>query len=199
MLRTRLFRLSLGAVVCACTFFGWKLTALSAYESAQYTVVESESSFEIREYPDLIVATTKMKKTNSQGRDGSFMRLFQYISGNNENDQKIAMTTPVFMDPRTKTEQGQMEFVMPKTIAESDVPKPSSEKVVIQKRVGGRFALIRFSGRMNTESNAQAEKKLRNWMRDKKLVEDAAPVSAGYDPPWTPGKFRRNEILIRLK
>ena len=35
----------------------------------------------------MLVATSS--NMDSQGRDGSFMRLFQYISGANEADQKI--------------------------------------------------------------------------------------------------------------
>lgn len=75
---------------------GWRMTARSSYESAAYSLLESDGSFEIREYPDLMLVTTPMK---SQGSDGSFGRLFGYISGGNDNDLKVAMTTPVFMEP----------------------------------------------------------------------------------------------------
>ena len=83
--------------VLALTYFGWKLTARGAYESAEYTVLDSDGPFETREYPDLILATTNMQ-FESQGDDGSFMRLFRYISGANDREKKIAMTTPVFME-----------------------------------------------------------------------------------------------------
>jgi len=41
-------------------------------------------------------------------------------------------------------------------------------------------------------------------MESKGLVADDAPdtsgvETAGYDPPFTPGPLRRNEVLIRLK
>ena len=65
--------------VVALSYFGWKLTARGAYESAEYSVVQSDGPFEVREYEDLMMATTNMK-LESQGDDGSFMRLFQYIS-----------------------------------------------------------------------------------------------------------------------
>ena len=83
--------------VFALTYFGWKLTARSAYESAEYTVLDSAGPFETREYPDLMMATTNTQ-LEVQGGDGSFMRLFQYISGANDGQSKIAMTTPVFME-----------------------------------------------------------------------------------------------------
>ena len=61
-------------VALALVFFGWKLTSRSAYESAEYEIVEQDGPFEIREYPDLMLASTRMR-TGSQGNDGSFMRL----------------------------------------------------------------------------------------------------------------------------
>ena len=77
----------------------WSVTARAGYESAPYEVIESDGNIEIREYPDLVLASTEAK-FDARGNDGSFMRLFRYISGNNESDQKIEMTTPVFMEPR---------------------------------------------------------------------------------------------------
>ena len=186
------------AIAFAVVFFGWKITARNAYESAEYTVVESDSPFEIREYPDLLMATTNMK-FKSQGNDGSFMRLFRYISGANDTEQKVAMTTPVFMETETGNKKSQMAFVLPQKVAEKRVPEPSNEKVQIQKRVGGRFAVIRFKGRINSQSVAKAEESLRKWMKNKGLIGIGDIESAGYDPPWTPGPLRRNEVLIRLK
>lgn len=186
------------AIFLAVAYFGWKFTARSAYESAGYTVLESNQPFEIREYPDLMLATTNMQ-FQSQGNDGSFMRLFSYIDGGNNEEQKVAMTTPVFMEPETAETPGQMGFVIPKKVAESDIPEPTDGNVQIQKRFGGRFAAIRFAGRMSSEVNAQAEARLRQWMKEKELIADGDAEAAGYDPPWTPGPLRRNEILIRLK
>ena len=188
---------SVGAIV-AFAYVGWRSTARDAYESADYSILESDGPFEIREYTDLIVATTKMK-SDLQGDDGSFMRLFGYISGANDGEEKIAMTTPVFMEPEAQNTQGQMGFVIPKKVSEQRVPEPSNDNVQIRKRAGGRFAVIRYAGRMNSESVAKAEVELRKWMNKKGLVGDGAAEFAGYDPPWTPGPLRRNEVLIRLE
>ncbi len=182
------------AVVAAV---GWKLTARGAYETAEYVVLETSGSFEIREYPDLAMATTSMK-LESQGDDGSFMRLFGYISGNNDAQQKVAMTTPVFMESASDQQSGQMGFVIPKKISEQNIPAPTSSSVEIRQRPGGRFAVIRFSGRTDPRSLADAEQKLRLWMESGGWTGIGAAEVAGYDPPWTPGPFRRNEILVRI-
>ena len=190
--------LCVATILIVLAYFGWKLTARNAYESAEYTLLESDRPFEIRQYPDLMMATTNMQ-FESQGDDGSFMRLFQYISGANEDEQKVAMTTPVFLQPEANENPGQMGFVIPKDVTAQRVPAPSSDNVHIRKRAGGRFAVLRFSGRMDREAVAKAEEELRKWMDGKGFIGSGATEVAGYDPPWTPGPLRRNEVLIRLE
>lgn len=188
--------LSVIAGVAVIGTLGWNFTARAAYESAEYEVVEADGKFEIRKYPDLMLASTTTE-IDSRGRDGSFMRLFKYISGANDSQQKIAMTTPVFMD--AKDSKSQMGFVLPKQVAEAGVPNPIAADVDIRERKGGRFALIRFSGRMDSKMAKDAEAKLREWMKSNGLRAAGSAESAGYDPPFTPGPLRRNEVLIRLK
>jgi hypothetical protein len=198
MVRKRMIIWVMGSVVLLVALFvGWKLMSRSAYESAEYTVVEAESPFEVREYPDLMMATTSMPPLTKE-EDGSFMRLFGYISGDNSDKQKIAMTTPVFMESNSQAEPGQMGFVLPKGVAERHVPEPSGQNVKLRKRDGGRFAVIVFSGQINASAIAAAESRLREWMKERGFKGEARAELAGYDPPWTPGPLRRNEVLIRL-
>ncbi len=105
----------------------------SGYETAEYEVVRSEQNFEVRDYPDLMLAATKSKE-DSQGRDGSFMRLFGYISGANESKKSIAMTTPVFMEKGKEDSPGQMGFVVPKAVASDGIPVPTNAEVAVRKR-----------------------------------------------------------------
>jgi DNA gyrase inhibitor GyrI len=167
------------------------------YETAQYRVIETEGAFEIREYPDLTLVATE-SEMDSQGRDGSFMRLFRYISGENRQDQKIAMTTPVFMEGAGDQPRVSMGFVMPKEVATSGVPEPKRDGVAIKKRAGGRFAVVRFSGRLDSDVTKAQEAKLRQWMESKGIHGLDTVEAAGYDPPFIPGLLRRNEVLIRL-
>ena len=175
----------------------WTMTARAGYESAEYKVIESDGNIEIREYPELTLAATD-SKMDSQGRDGSFMRLFRYISGANEDERKIAMTTPVFMEGKLGKSDVSMGFVMPKEIAAKGAPEPKGDGVKIRQRKGGRFAVIRFSGRLDSQAAKEQEAKLRKWMKSRGLDGVSNAEAAGYDPPFTPGPLRRNEILIRL-
>ncbi|MEW4486626.1 heme-binding protein [Thalassoglobus sp. JC818] len=176
----------------------WNVTARAGYESAPYEVIEKDGNIEIREYPELVLASTQTN-VEARGNDGSFMKLFRYISGDNETNQKIEMTTPVFMEEGSKTSEGSMGFVMPQDVKEAGAPQPRSSDILISTRKGGRFAVIRFSGIMNERKAAVQEKLLRDWMVSREISGEASAERAGYDAPFVPGPLRRNEILIRLK
>jgi DNA gyrase inhibitor GyrI len=198
MTKSTILCIGVAAALVVLCYYGWKMTARGAYESAAYTVLESDGPFETREYRDLMMATTNTEIESPRG-DGSFMRLFRYIGGANEVGQKVAMTTPVFMEPGADTTSGRMGFVIPAQITAQGIPEPSDENVQIRKRKGGRFAVIRFDGRSNSDAVAKAEEQLTRWMSDQGFIRDGDTEFAGYDPPWTPGPLRRNEVIIRLR
>ncbi|KAG0486544.1 hypothetical protein HPP92_008639 [Vanilla planifolia] len=72
------------------------LICVSGIESPQFTVIHTESNFEIRLYRDtswMSASSREMsfEKATKQG----FHRLFQYIQGANLNSSRIRMTSPV--------------------------------------------------------------------------------------------------------
>jgi len=184
--------------VTAFMFVGWKLTARGNYETAAYQVIDSDGPFELRDYPEIMLVTTDMA-LNSNGNDGSFGRLFQYISGGNEVGQKVKMTTPVFMESDPTGAKGTMGFVIPQKVAESTIPQPTGARVEIEKRTAGKYAVMRFNGRLNERTQADSEAKLVDWIEKQGWERENQTEFAGYDPPWTPKILRRNETLIRLK
>ena len=61
-----------------------------AYEEASYKVVQKFENFEIRYYQERYVI-----QVNYSNQNGGFQKLFNYISGQNNQSKKIEMTTPV--------------------------------------------------------------------------------------------------------
>ena len=161
----------LAACVVLLVYGGWRLMARSSYESAEYSVIKSDGAFEIREYPDLTLASTSMK-FDAHGDDGSFMRLFGYISGGNADDQRVPMTIPVFMQRDADNAPGEMAFVIPKEVAAQGAPEPAGDAVQLQQRQGGRFAVVRFAGRMDSKSFEDAEESLKDG-EEEEGFEDA--------------------------
>ena len=162
------------------------VTSRAGYETARYKVIRTEGECEIREYPELKIATTERGTDNA-----SFMRLFRYIDGGNVAKEKIAMTTPVFMV------DAKIAFVVPEKHM-GTAPVPASDQVKVDTMKPQRVAVYRFSGSRTQAIEPQALAKLKTWMQLNKLQEAGTPFSAYYDPPWTPGFLRRNEVLIPI-
>jgi len=171
-------------------------TVRAGYESAPYQVVRVSGEFEVRNYPALTVVETPMV-LGSNGSDGSFNRLFRFITGGNEAKQKISMTTPVFMSGNETN--ATMAFVMPAKMKTGEVPKPSDGNVSVRELAGGRFAVLRYSGGRSASNEAEALKRLRVWMKSEGLKELSPPVYGYFDPPWTPSFLRRNEVMARIE
>ena len=176
---------SLAASLFAVIF---AVTAM-AIETPDYKVLEQEGKFEVRDYPAMTVARTTMG-------DGDFMRLFRYISGGNEAEQKISMTAPVLV--QHQGEDSGMSFVVPREVAAAKVPAPKGSEVSVDEMPAAKFAAFTYSGRRTDSNEADALAKLRAWMEKKSLHAEGEPVFAYYDPPWTLPFMRRNEVMLRI-
>lgn len=172
-------------------------TLRSRYESAPYTVVRSDGHFQVRDYPALTVVETPISSEGRQGDDGGFMRLFRFISGKNEAQQKISMTTPVFMSGNDTN--ATMAFVMPARMKTGQVPRPSDTSLQVRELPAGRFAVLRYSGRRNAAKEAESLARLKAWMEKQGLESLSTPVYGYFDPPWTPSFLRRNEVMLQTE
>jgi len=166
----------------------------AGYESAPYKAVRSDGKFQVRDYPALTVVETPMGGSRS-GDDGSFMRLFRFITGSNEAKEKISMTTPVFMSGSDSN--ATMAFVMPAKLGGSQVPKPTDGSVKVRELEPGRFAVLRFSGGRNAKNESETLARLKAWMEAQGYRTVSAPIYGYFDPPWTPSFLRRNEVMLR--
>ncbi len=206
-----LYYLSVLAAVCilsGCSLFG-----LSNVDEPAYTTVRSEGTIELREYGELVVAETTVKADYDSASDRAFRRLFQYISGKNIPNQKIAMTAPVLMNNkenqleelspplfREKTESGwKMGFVLPEQFTFENAPQPENELVTLREVPAKKVAAIRFTGRWNVEAFNQNSEALLSWLRNNNFKVLSAPRAAAFNPPWTLPFLRRNEVHIDVQ
>ena len=182
------------AVVIGVAVVGCQATR-AGDASAPYKVARTDGRFELRDYPSLTVVETPMMRSGN-GADSGFMRLFRFITGQNATQQKIAMTTPVFMSGSDSN--ATMAFVMPANLKPAQVPKPADAGVTVRELEPGRFAVLRFSGGRNAQNESATVQRLRAWLADQGLQAASAPVYGYFDPPWTPAFLRRNEVMLRI-
>lgn len=170
----------------------------AGYEGPEYAVVTKAGKFEVRRYEGMVGAATSMINRSGGQRNGGFGRLFQYITGANETEEKIAMTSPVFVETDNQANEESMIFVMPRKTVSTGVPEPTSQAVSVKRMPGGDFAVLRFKGSNSREAQKAALERLRELIGENDLRPQGEPVYAYYDPPWTPEFLRRNEVMLRV-
>ena len=165
-----------------------------AIETAAYEVLESDGKVEIRSYAPLMTAAVEEKDIENTSGFGT---IFQYIGGNNENREKISMTTPVINE--LHEEGSTTEFVMPSKYDNSTLPKPSNEKVKIKLTEARVVLCITFNGRVTDERVKYFKHLLLHYAKTKDLETTGVFRLARYNPPFVPAVFRHNELMIDLK
>ena len=154
-------------------------------EIQPYEVIKAIDSVEIRFYPSATLVQT------SGGNN--FGKLFRYISGSNESEEKIAMTAPVYMNE----DKSEMAFVMPLDVHQKGAPEPMGENVSLRITEPRYVAAIRYGGYTNASKEATHTKRLMKALEDNSIEAKGAVEFLGYDSPY---KFynRRNEVMVEI-
>lgn len=189
-------------------FFSGNQAAM-AIEEAEYTVLEKEGGFELRQYEPYIVAETFVEGDFSEVGNVGFRRLADYISGKNRGKKEISMTAPVNQESDSQkiamtapVGQDQVDgkwritFMMPAKYTLATLPEPLDSEVTLREEPGRLMAAIRYSGTWSRSRYLKRERRLREWIGEKQLNETGQPIFARYNSPFMPWFLRRNEVLI---
>ena len=161
-----------------------------AYEEANYEVVKENKEYEIRKYSDRLVI-----ETNSIEGNG-FRKLFNYISGNNEESQEIKMTVPVTQE--IKNGSMTMQFYLPLKFNKENAPKPSNSDIKILNIEGGYYAVIKYSGRSSDKNFLKNKNILEKQLKQDNITIISPPIRASYNSPFTLPMLKRNEVMYRI-
>ena len=179
-------------LIIFCTLFILPYSTVMAYEEENYEVVSKNEVYEIRKYSDRLAV-----ETMTSGIDSNFRKLFNYISGKNDAQEKIAMTTPV-----TQVEKNgniTMQFYLPSKFNSDNVPNPSREDVRIVNIEGGYYAVLRYSGRASDGNFIKHKEILEKELNKNKISIISPPIRATYDSPFTLPMNRRNEAMYKVE
>ena len=195
ILNTKLFKLmkKLKLIIQLFCFFSiLTYSNVMANEEANYEIIDKNDIYEIRKYSDRLAV-----ETLTSGIDSNFRKLFNYISGRNDTEEKIKMTTPV-----TQVEKNgnmSMQFYLPSKFNSENVPNPSREDVKIINIKGGYYAVLRYSGRASDGNFLKHKKILENELQKNKISIISPPIRATYDSPFTLPMNRRNEAMFKVE
>ena len=158
----------------------------------------TQGSFEIRRYPRCILAQVTTSGPFMRAGNSGFYPLFNYISGANEGQTKIAMTAPVLQHPMAG-EKHIISFVMPENMNPSDVPTPTGSMVTTRVVAEHISAAHKFRGAWQQHLFELEGERLLAAVREAGLQPVGNLYWARFDAPFKPGFLKRNEVLIDLE
>lgn len=177
----------------------------SNVEQANYTVVKEMNGYEIREYPEHIVAQTTVQGSFDESLNSGFTILAGYIFGGNTKKESIAMTAPVSIAmtaPVMATTDGDSQvisFGMPSSYTLETLPTPNDSRVVIVTVPAKKYAVMKFSWYSSESRIKGLQEKLVSALASDSVEIQGNVSYAGYNAPWTPPWMMRNEVLVELK
>jgi hypothetical protein len=191
--------------------FGIRLT-----EEAGYEVKKAEGPFQIRQYDDLVIATTTVNGDYRDASEEGFRRLAGYIFGHNHDHEnftmtvpmlqhqerhesrKIAMTAPVLQE--LGAEGWTMSFVLPRSEKFSAAPHPDDDRVKLCPITTQCWAVLRYAGKSDEKQMRLRARDLTEWISNQKTIRPTTDIRwAQFDPPFAIPFFRRNEVQIRVE
>ena len=176
--------------ILSIVLFGLIITSnCMAYEEANYKVIKKNEIYEIRKYSDRLAIEAEISNQGS-----SFRKLFKYISGDNENNEEIKMTTPVTQIE--KKGNMTMQFYLPSRFNKSNTPNPSNSDIKILNIKGGYYAVIIYSGRASDKNFIKHKNILENELKKDDISILGSPIKATYNNPFTLPLLRRNEAMF---
>ncbi|XP_077219844.1 uncharacterized protein LOC143854021 [Tasmannia lanceolata] len=136
-------------------FFFCPYLLVLGIESPQFTVVHSESDFEIRLYRDSswMSASVRGISFDKATKEG-FHRLYQYIHGGNMNSSRLVMTAPILTSviPGTQSSEYTVRFYL-STKWQEGPPPPLPELNLQFGKWGNHCVAVRTFSGFSTDEN----------------------------------------------
>ncbi len=174
-------------------------------ETIKYEIARKIGKVEIRRYPRIIVA-----KVDNSVSD-SFGVLFRFISGQNKQNEKVKMTSPVVSQDSSQEIKmtspvfsefsitGYMAFVMPSEFTLETTPKPLDTRVKIEETPARAVAVLRFSGSWSEDHFEAKTRELFDELSKAKIKTRGDVFAMLYNPPFIPSFLRRNEVAVEIE
>lgn len=179
-------------------FIGVQLFAIKSQrniETYPYKVTKTYDSFEIRDYEPTLFTSVKLSTKNyKESSNKGFSILAGYIFGDNDRNEKIAMTSPVAMtleDPIT------MLFMVPKKFEKEKLPQPNQPQIVFKKEPAKTVAAISFNGWADDDKIEHYKKKLKFALEKEEIPYTNRFYFLGYNAPYEVFN-RKNEVIVEL-
>jgi hypothetical protein len=197
-LNTLMKTLSILLGILLIAFIGIQFFALKSQKNIEtyaYDTTKTFDNFEIRTYKSTLFTSVKLSTKNyKESSSKGFSILAGYIFGDNDRNEKIAMTSPVAM---SLDDSMTMLFMVPKKFDKETLPQPNQSQIVFTEEPAKTVAAISFKGWANDE-------KIETYKQQLKLALDKQGITytnrfyfLGYNAPYEVFN-RKNEVIVEL-
>ena len=174
----------------------WARNESSGIETLKYEVLKKFDGFEIRKYePANYTYVTMSSQTYKESSGTGFRTLAGYIFGSNEDNQKIAMTSPVEIEMKDSVT---MKFMVPSEYSLEELPLPNDGKVKFKQEGEKTVAAIVFGGWANDTKIKEHTEKLKALLKKNNIKHSDKFSFLGYNSPFEILN-RRNEIIVEVE
>jgi len=185
--------------IIAIVFVGIQLFSLKSQkniETYSYVVNKKYDQFEIRSYKATLFTSVKLSsKKYKEASSKGFSILAGYIFGNNNRNEKIAMTSTVSMSLKDSTT---MMFMVPKKYKKETLPQPNLSKIKFKEEPAKTVAAINFNGWANDKKIKKYKQKLKDALDKEGILYKNRFQFLGYNAPYEVFN-RKNEIIVELE
>jgi len=192
-------------------FFFWILLAIIVFTfimagilnggqlyEPEFKLLDKKRKIEIRQYADIILATTKAEMSYKEATHSGFRVLANYIFGNNKSRTEIPMTAPVLTN-LPGNDYINISFVMSKDYTMESLPKPNNDRIRFHTLSIGKAVVVKFGMWATPQRINKMKSKLEKYLNDNNLEVKSDFYVAQYNSPWALPPFRRNEIIVSIK
>ena len=186
-----------------------------AIETPKFETLQKDGKFEIRKYQEYTIASVEVESDFKHALIEGFRILADYIFGNNRAKisiemtvpvteqpvagKKIEMTAPVIAAPSGEGNKYLISFTMPSKYKLETLPEPVNKNITIVTVAPHKAAALRFSGYMSEKTTKKKTLEMEVWLKKNNFKPKSGFSLAQYNPPWIPGPFRKNEIIVEVE
>jgi hypothetical protein len=185
--------------------------AAHAAEQPVYQIVQLTDTLEVRRYEPFVVAEVVVAAAEDEAAERAFSMLVGYIYGQNSDDRKFELTSPVMqmtlpsksaLSTPTQSEDRDellVQFLMPKAYPLSALPRPLDPRVKLREVPSQRLAVIQYSGSWSQSNYGEHLEILKQALANAGIAIQGEPIFARYDSSFTPWFLRTNEIWLKVQ
>jgi len=185
-------------------------------ETPKYELVTKAKGYEVRRYAPHIIAEVQVSGAYGESLNRGFRKVADYIFGNNSAKDSISMTAPVLHEKGAASEkismtapvlhekdeakgQYKLAFVMPSKYTLETLPKPNNSEINLIQVPEKKYAVRSYGGYATEGKLGRETKKLMEALKRDGLSATGTPISAQFNPPWTPPFMRHNEVMVEVQ